>query len=387
MSIAELISLIFTDYTIRTVAIGAAVLGIVSGALSSYAVLRRQSMLGDAMSHAALPGVVIAFIITLNKESLPLLIGAAIAGWIGTLLVMLITSQTRIKEDSALGIVLAVFFGFGLALMSWLQQQDMASQAGLDKFLFGRAAALVQNDVMTMAVMSIAVLLIVGLFWKEFKLLSFDPEYGATLGFPMRRLDVLLTTLIVVAVVVGLQMVGVVLMSAMIVAPGAAARQWTDKMGRMVMLSALFGALAGVSGALISSLTTGLPTGPMIVLSISVIVAASLIFAPNRGLFWEWVRQRRNRRRLRASRVLESLYVMGSHHGDPQHPHSLRSLKAAIPGGGVEYTLNQLATEGLVTRDAADSWMLTARGADEVEKLLNMTGSTNALELNKEVAL
>jgi len=268
--------------------------------------------------------------------------------------------------------------------MSWLQHQDIASQAGLDKFLFGRAAALVEDDVVTMAAISLAALLLVGLFWKEFKLLSFDPEYGATLGFPMRRLDVLLTTLIVVAIVVGLQMVGVVLMSAMIVAPGAAARQWTDKMGRMVMLSALFGAVAGVSGALISSLTTGLPTGPMIVLSISGIVVVSLVFAPNRGLYWDWMRQHRNRRLLRASRVLESLYVMGSHHGDPQHAHSLRSLQAVMPGHDVEYTLNQLVADGLVARDDADTWMLTAPGVAEVEKLLNVTGSH--LEFKKEAA-
>lgn len=379
MTLGEIISLIFTDYTIRTVAIGAAILGIVSGALSSFAVLRRQSLLGDTMSHAALPGVVIAFIVTGQKDSLPLFIGAAIAGWLGTLLVLVITSQTRIKEDSALGIVLAVFFGFGLALLSWLQHQDAANQSGLDKFLFGRAAALIEDDVALMGVISLAAVFILGAFWKEFKLLSFDPDYATTLGFPVRKLDVLLTTLIVVAVVVGLQMVGVVLMSAMLVAPGAAARQWTDKLSHMVLLSAFFGAVAGVGGALVSSITTGLPTGPMIVLCISAIVILSLLFAPNRGLVWEWVRTQRNRQKLRTNIVLEALYEMGMHHDDPRHPHSLRSLQAAMPRHNVARTLKQLESNKLVENQGNDQWALTVEGVNVTRMRMNQThGEDNA---------
>jgi manganese/zinc/iron transport system permease protein len=373
MNLSELVNLVLTDYTIRTVAIGAAILGIVSGALSSFAVLRRQSLLGDTMSHAALPGVVIAFILTGQKDSLPLFIGAAVAGWLGTLLVLLITRQTRIKEDSALGIVLAVFFGFGLALLSWLQHQDAANQSGLDKFLFGRAAALIEDDVLLMGVISIVVVALLFVFWKEFKLLSFDPDYATTLGFPVGRLDVLLTTLIVVAVVVGLQMVGVVLMSAMLVAPGAAARQWTDKLSVMVALSAFFGAVAGVAGALLSSLTTGLPTGPMIVLSISAIVIFSLLFAPNRGLAWDWARQRRNRRALRTTMVLEALYEMGTHHGSPLHPHSLRSLQAALPRHNVANTLKHLEGNRLVEHKGDDLWALTPEGMVVTRTMLTET--------------
>lgn len=293
------LSLLFTDYTIRNVALGALVLGIVSGTLSAFAVLRKQSLLGDAMSHAALPGIIIAFLLTGTRATLPLMIGALIAGWIGTLLMLLITSQTRIKSDSALGVILAVFFGFGMALLSWVIRQPNAQHAGLDQFLFGAAAATVARDVYTMAAVGGAALLVIGLLWKEFKLISFDSGYAVSLGLRVRALDILLTTLIVVAVVIGLQTVGVVLMSAMIVAPGVAARQWTNRLGVMVLLSAFFGALAGVTGALISSLQSGLPTGPVIVLCITAIVLFSLLFAPERGLVWEWAQRRRNNRRLR----------------------------------------------------------------------------------------
>lgn len=289
----DILSDLLFNYTLRTVALGAAILGLVSGALGSFAVLRRQSLLGDAISHAALPGVVIAFMLTGSKSPLVLLLGAAAAGLLGTLLMMGITRYTRIKEDSALGIILSVFFGFGLMLLTFLQQNPQARQAGLNSFLFGQAATLLMRDVMVMAIFGGAALALMLLFWKQFKLISFDPDFAASLGLPVRLLDVLLTGLLVVAIVIGLQAVGVVLMSAMIVAPAAAARQWTDRLGVMVALAALFGAFAGVAGATISSLGRGLSTGPVVVLVASVIVLISLFFAANRGLLWVKLRQSR----------------------------------------------------------------------------------------------
>ncbi|HSQ15486.1 MAG TPA: iron chelate uptake ABC transporter family permease subunit, partial [Candidatus Binatia bacterium] len=253
---------LFGNYTLRTVGLGAAFLGIVNGVLGSFAVLRKQSLLGDAISHAALPGIALAFLLTGSKATIVLLLGAAAAGWVGTLLVMNIVKNTRVKYDSALGLVLSVFFGVGLVLLTYIQRMPVASQAGLDTFLFGQAATLLARDVATIGILGSAVLLIVLAVWKEFKLLCFDPDFALSLGFPIRRLDVLLITLLVTSIVIGLQTVGVVLMSAMVVAPAAAARQWTDRLGTMVAISAFFGALAGAGGALVSSLTARLPAGP-----------------------------------------------------------------------------------------------------------------------------
>ena len=278
---------LFSDYTLRTVAIGTAILGIVSGALGSYAVLRKQSLVGDAISHAALPGICLAFLITDSKTPLVMIVGASLAGWLGILVVTAIVRNTRIKEDAALGIILAVFFGVGIVLLTLIQKIPNANQAGLDKFLFGQAAALLERDIKTMGVIGIMVISLTLLFWKEFKLLCFDPTFGASLGFPMKILDILLMTLIVIAIVIGLQAVGVVLMSAMVVAPASAARQWTNRLAIMVCLAAFFGAIAGVTGAIISSTTTRIPTGPMIVVCASVIFLFSLAFAPNRGLVWQ----------------------------------------------------------------------------------------------------
>jgi manganese/zinc/iron transport system permease protein len=371
MDLSGLLNDLLFDYTLRTVALGAMVLGVVSGSLGSFAVLRKQSLLGDAMSHAALPGIVLAFILTRSKLSIVLLLGAIAAGWVATLMMTSIVRYSRIKQDSALGLALSVFFGFGLMLLTFVQRIPDATQAGLNSYLFGQAAALLERDVISMAVLGGAALLLMAFFWKEFKLLSFDPDFGASLGFPMRLVDILLTTTLVIAIVVGLQAVGVVLMSAMIVAPAAAARQWTDRLGLMVLLAALFGAAAGVIGTLISSSGAGIATGPTIVLTISVIVLLSLLFASNRGLVWQWVRRQQNRRRLRVEAVLANLYTLAVQHEDRTHAHDIAVLRAMDAGrGGVEHTLQQLQERGLVAEQSPGHWALTPAGLDEAQRLV-----------------
>jgi len=280
-----------------------------------------------------------------------------------------ITRTTHIKSDTALGLLLSVFFGFGLMLLTFTQRLPDATQAGLDKFLFGQAATLLQSDVITMGIIGLAALGLLVVFWKEFKLITFDPEYAASLGFPVRVLDVLLTTLLVVAIVIGLQTVGVVLMSAMIVAPAAAARQWTDRLNLMIILGGLFGALAGVGGTLISSSAERLPTGPVIVLFVSVIVLFSMLFATNRGLVWSWIRSQRNRRTLRARAVLADLNTLAAQHPDQEHGHSVAVLRAmSVNPDGVSHALRQLQERGHAREVSHDAWALTEAGLQQAEK-------------------
>lgn len=379
MEAGRLLHDLFFDYTLRTVALGAMALGTVSGTLGAFAVLRRQSLLGDAISHAALPGIVLAFMLTGAKDPLLLVLGAAVAGWIGTLGVMWIVRQSRLPEDSALGIVLSVFFGVGLVLLTYVQREPTAAQAGLNTFLFGQAATLVVADVLVIAGLGSMALVVVALFWKEFKLLSFDREFGGSLGMGMRGMDVLLTTVLVIAIVIGLQTVGVVLMSAMVVAPAAAARQWTDSLGIMVVLSAIFGALSGVTGAVASSTATGIPTGPAIVLAVTLVVAVSLTLAPRRGLVWEWVRHKRNQQKVRTGAILTDLYALASQHEQRGHGHKVAVLEAMdARRGGVRRTLEVLEAEGLATRAADDSWSLTLAGEEEARAEIARRGSEEA---------
>ena len=362
------------DYTLRVVALGSAILGSVSGALGSLAVLRKQSLLGDAISHAALPGIVLAFLLTGSKATLVLVLGAAIAGWIGTLAVMAVVGTTRVKEDSALGIILSVFFGFGLVLLTYVQKLPDARQAGLETFLFGQAATLLERDVVVIASLGAIALLAVFLFWKEFKLLAFDREFGSTLGFPMRAVDVLLTTMLVIAIVIGLQTVGVVLMSAMVVAPASAARQWTHALGRMVALSAVFGAVAGLTGALASSAAPGVATGPAVVLAATSIVIVSLLFAPARGVAWRALERRRRRREIRADAVLLDLYALAAQHGMREHAHAAEVLVAMRPGVGVPGSLDALADQGYARR-SGEGWVLTTSGREHAQEMIDRGGA------------
>ncbi|MGE5790798.1 MAG: metal ABC transporter permease, partial [Syntrophaceae bacterium] len=211
--------------------------------------------------------------------------------------------------------------------------------------------------------------------WKEFKLLCFDPDFARSLGFPIRWLDVLLITLLVTSIVIGLQTVGVVLMSAMVVAPAAAARQWTDRLGAMVAISALFGGLAGGAGALTSSVTERLPTGPTIVLCLTAIVLVSLLAAPNRGVLWRWARERANRNILQTEAVLADLFVLARRHDDPGHGHPISVLRTmSIGHGGVDRSLEVLRERGLVRKTGDGTWSLTPRGLDEAKRLAGSRG-------------
>lgn len=259
-------------------------LGLGSGVLGSFAYLRKQSLMGDALAHAALPGVCIAFMLTGTKSLLYFLIGAGIAGLIATFGIGYITRNSRIKQDTALGIVLSVFFGFGVVLLTQIQHQAGGNQSGLDKFLFGQAASLVSSDVYVMIGMSLLLIGVCALLFKEFKLISFDSGFARGLGYPVAMLEQLLMFLIVVAVVVGIQAVGVVLMAALLITPAVSARYWTERLGVMVVLSAVFGAISGASGTLISATANNLPTGPLCVLSATCLFMVSVLFAPRRGL-------------------------------------------------------------------------------------------------------
>ena len=284
---------IFTDYTLRYVALGSAILGVTSGALGCFTVLRKQSLFGDALAHAALPGIGFAYLFAGTKDSLLLMLGAAIFAWFGGIVTLAITNTTRIKQDAALGITLSVFFGLGIVLLTYLQSVGGASQGGLDRFLFGQAAALIESDVINLGILAAGCFAVLIIFFKEFKITTFDSAFGQSLGFPTKYLSALLTSVIVVAVVLGLHTVGVVLMVAMLIAPAAAAKQWISSLKGMLILSAIFGGISGIVGSMISSTTEGMSTGPVIVITVTAILGISLIFSPKQGYLFQYIRRRK----------------------------------------------------------------------------------------------
>ena len=300
----------FQDPNTRWILTGTILLGICSGVIGSFAYLRKQSLMGDALAHAALPGICVAFMITGTKSIFVFLLGALVAGIIATFAIGYITRETRIKQDAALGIILTVFFGVGIVLLTQIQHSSYGNQSGLDKFLFGQAAAMISRDVVTMAVICVTLIIVVTLFFKEFKLVSFDPGFAKGIGLPIRFLDQFIMFLLVVAVVVGIQAVGVVLMAAMLITPAVSARYWTNKLAHMIVLSGLFGGISGFVGTLISTFGTNLPTGPLIVLAATAIFVFSILFAPAKGVFAK-LRVRRDMKKKTAAAYVEVRKVEG----------------------------------------------------------------------------
>ncbi len=349
------------DQNAQWVLAGCMLLGLSSGVLGSFALLRRRSLMGDALAHAALPGVCIAFLLTGTRTLGVLLVGAAFAGLFGAWCIDAVSRHSRVKEDAALGLVLSVFFGVGVVLLTLIQHSDRGSQAGLDKFIFGQAASLVGSDVRTMALSAGVVCCLSALLFKEFKLLCFDPGFARGLGFDTAVLDGVLMLLIVLAVVVGLQAVGVVLMAAMLITPAAAARFWTDRLTSMVWIAGVMGAAAGALGTLLSAAAPGMPTGPLIVLSATSLFIFSLLFAPRRGLVGKALHLVRMRARVSRENALRALYEIAE--AEQAWDVSLTPERLRTHRGGIHalHCLPRLEREGLVVSGPGGS-RLTERG-------------------------
>ena len=358
------------DYTLRVVALGGALLGLFCGILGSFAVMREQSLLGDALAHAALPGVALGFLLS-GRELSALLIGAAISGWLGMQFIQALTATTRLKQDAALGITLSAWFAAGIILLAYAQSRPDASQAGLDSFIFGQAAAIVAEDLWLMAAAGALILALLVLFWHPLKLITFDRAFAATLGLRVRLLQGLLTTLIVITIVMGLQIAGVILMVGLLIAPGVAARQLSLTLAQMVILAGGFGAFAGGTGALISALDADIPTGPTIVVVTFLLLLLSIGLAPGRGLYWRWRRHRQDRREFLAQHLLRDMrrYALG-HGGIAQATPGAFLL--GIYGKPARARLLALRREGLIqplaSDDGAPGWRLTAVGRAAAER-------------------
>ncbi|MFC7680287.1 metal ABC transporter permease [Paenibacillus sp. GCM10028914] len=274
------------------------ILGMAAGVIGCLAYWKRQSLMSDALSHAALPGVVIAFALS-GTKSLPIMItGAAISALIGALMIQWIGSSSRIKEDTAMGMILSVFFGLGIMLLTIVNRSAGGNQSGLDSFIFGQAASMVRRDVYTMLVLALIVMLVVIIGFKEWKLFLFDPDFAKGLGLSGRLMNSIYLAVLVLVIVIGIQAVGVILMSALLIIPAVSARYWTHSFKWMLILSAVFGGSAGMTGTMISTLGKGWPTGPFIVVSSSALFVISLVFGSEKGLLIQALQLRSQKKQI-----------------------------------------------------------------------------------------
>lgn len=289
---------ILQSYTTQMVLLGTALLGLASGIAGTFAVLRKESLIGDGLSHAALPGVVIAFLLTGIKDIEVLITGAALSSIAAAWLITITVENSKIKFDGALATILSAFFGLGMVLLTYLQSLNNAGQAGLSKFIFGQAATILARDVYITSAAALIIIVLTALFWKELKLISFDVEYAKTLQIPVTFTLILYRSLLIMTIIIGIQSVGAILISSLLIAPAVGARQWTNKLGTMCILAGFFGMVSAIGGTIWSTSVQKLPTGPAIIVILSVIVLLSLIFAPNRGILWQYRRNKQSKQAL-----------------------------------------------------------------------------------------
>ena len=300
----------FTNPTVQVVVIGTVLIAACSAMVGTYTYLRKRTLVGDAVAHAIFPGICLGFMLSGSKNPLFLLVGAIVVGWIALILMDTLVAKTKLKTDTALAYILTFFFGIGSVLMSYIQKSGNASQSGLHDFLFGKAANMVLNDLYVFGITSLILFVLVILFFKQFKLISFNPEFAASIGLNVKGYNFLLTTMTVVAVSIGIQAVGVVLMSALLITPATTARLWTHKLNKLMLLAGLFGALAGILGAYVSFVSSNMPTGPWFVVFLTAFAVLSIFFAPKTGLVSQYKLQINNKRKINQENILKVTFQL-----------------------------------------------------------------------------
>lgn len=373
--------LLLRDYNTRLVVICTILLGAACGLMGGFLLLSKRSLMGDTLSHATLPGVGIAFMISvalgMTGKSLPiLLLGAALSGIIGCLAVLFIRNHSRIKDDAAMGIVLSVFFGAGVAVLSIVQSIPEGSAAGLESFIYGKTASMVMDDFQVLVAVTATVLLLSIFLFKEFRLLCFDESFAAAQGWPVRWLDVLLLGLVTMVTVAGLQAVGLILIIAFLITPAAAARFWSERLDNMLILSAAIGALSGWLGASISAFFPRMPAGAVIVLVVAVCFLFSMLFGSARGVLVRFIRHERLKRKVGRQHLLRALYEIIEAGGDnlramSPRPVAFRQVRGrrTWSDARLKHYIRQAYQDGLIHEPEGETIQLTDAGFAEAAKV------------------
>jgi len=362
-----------SDPNIISVVLGSILITASSAVVGCFSFLKKKALVGDAVAHSVLPGICLAFIIAGNKDPLIIILGAFTTGWLSLVLIDLIAEKTKIKEDSAIAIILSVFFGIGILLLTAIQHSGNAAQSGLESFLFGKAAALVGRDLIMFSIVAGIVLLTVVLFFKELKIIAFDEAFAKSIGLPVRFLNLLLTSLTVMAVVTGIQAVGVVLMAAILITPAAAARFWTDDLFKMTLIAAFIGALAGYAGAFVSYTASNMPTGPWIVMIVSVIALLSFFIAPKRGIISRFVDQAKMKETILGENLLKELYRIAEKQGGAAQYIDIDVLNdhRQFPVRALRNKISKFQSSGLLLSDS-NSIKLTDDGYEKGKRIVKL---------------
>lgn len=365
---------LLNDPITAVIAMGVVLLCATTALVGCFNLLQKKALVGDAVAHAILPGIGLAFLIAGTKDPIIITIGAAISGFLALGIIDWIPARSKLKTDTAIAVVLSVFFGIGIFILTIIQQKDYAGQAGLDQFLFGKAAALTINDLMLYVGVALTVVAVVIIFFKEFQLISFDRQLAKSLGLPVRWISGLLNLITILSIIVGIQAVGVVLIAALLITPASAARFWTNDLKTMLGLAIIFGAMAGYGGAVISYAAPGMPTGPWIVIIISLIAGISYVFAPKKGVATRWWIRRTIRHSIEDENVLKVFYQLGEPEKNFYQPRSAAALlsKRNFNAVTLQKALNRLRRDQLIKKSEENLNIITLEGLARAKRVVKL---------------
>jgi len=362
-----------TEPNIILVVVGTLILCGMAALVGCFTFLRKRALVGDAVSHSVLPGVCLAFILTGEKNPFYFLIGAIITGLASLVIMEWLGRNNKTRPDTAIALLLSVFFGLGIVLLTSIQHSGNAGQAGLDKFLFGKAASITKDDVLLFAISAIFIIGGIIVFLRGFSVLSFDENYAQSIGFPVKRLRFLLAFITVWSVAIGIQAVGVVLMAALLITPALAARMWTDSIKTMLLIAVFIGLLSGYTGAFISYTAPAMPTGPWIVVMATFMAVVSMVFAPKRGYLHRWRETRNNHRITLEENILKLFYGLGEKTGNlngaiiKEDLNNARSFDPSQLSKGLKI----LQKKGYVN-DVLQTWQLTPEGLIAAQRVVRL---------------
>jgi manganese/zinc/iron transport system permease protein len=360
----------FQDPSITWVVLGITLLGIGSAYVGTFSFLDKKALLGDAISHAVLPGICLGFILAGEKDPRYIITGAFLSGALATFLTSWLKRNTKLSEDSIIASILSVFFGVGIVLLTALQKSGNPEIAGLNSFIFGNAIGISETDLLLYGGLSLTILLVLSLFLKEFRLMVFDPNFGRAIGFPMGSIRFVFNVLMILAVVIGIQAIGVVLMAALLITPGAAARFWTNRLQPLLLLAALFSIVSGILGTYISFVLPQMPTGPWVVVFLSLFALLSFIFSPKSGLLRRYLARRSYLNKTHRDHLMKALFKARE---AKKEALSLSEIHALYPfhKAAINHSLLELRAEGFVVQDA-QGIRLSSPGVSDAMRIVRL---------------
>ena len=364
----EGITYFFTDPIAQKVIMGIAIIGAVSGIVGTFSFLRKKTLIADAISHSVLPGICLGFMFVGTKDPIVLMTGALVIGWISVWLIDYLSSTTKLSEDTSIALVSTLFFAIGSVLLSVISKSQNAEQTGLKNFLFGKAATMTTFDIQVFTVIGIVIIAVVILFFKPFQLVCFNTEFAKSIGVKVKFIEFLLSTLTVMTVAIGIQAVGVVLMSALLIAPAASARYWTNRLSVMVVLAALFGMFSSVIGVMLSTMKNNMPTGPWIVFALFAFTLLTLLFAPKKGWFSIKKRNNSNHKKITEENLLKTFYQL-KEEGKVAVTSRDFLEKRAVDTHSLERDLKRMIKHGFLT-EKNKTYTLTESGKTEAARIL-----------------